>query len=148
MSTNSYLIIGALIVVALAVAAIIRAKKAKKTERPIEHIAEPIADPIIPAPDLPAEPAESPFIVGTAPSPQAPAPGLSSAVEIWNQADFRVVATQQELRVTLPPQGRTSMDSGATLTITPHSPADTLHAVSLQHTEGKTLLIVQGLTAH
>ncbi|NVZ67595.1 hypothetical protein [Pseudomonas costantinii] len=138
MGNNTYLIIGALIVIALIVVVLIRKSKAKKAKPPSEPIAVPPAEVQI-TPDL----ATSPFTLE--PSTSSLEPASSTGVEVWNQTDFPVVVTQQDLRVTLPPQGRAQMDSRFPLTATPETSADAVHGVSLQSSDTPNCLIIRAI---
>lgn len=143
MGSNIVFILGALLVVGLIVAATMRAAKVKKSPPPSDVVAEPAIQtpPITPGT---GEWAIKPGSDTPATLPELP---VSTAVEVWNQTGFQVFVTQQGIRATLSPQGRTLMNNGVALTITPASPDDTLRSVALEEasTETSTVysLIVQ-----
>ena len=127
MSNNTYWIIGALIVVVLIAVAVIRTSKKKKANPPAEVIAEP---PVQVQP-VTADTGEWTLKLDDAPSTLPAQPALQKGVEVWNQTDFHVFVTQQGMRATLPPQGRTLMDNGASLTVSP-SAQNTLQSVAME----------------
>ncbi|MDL2183154.1 hypothetical protein P5706_02970 [Pseudomonas sp. ChxA] len=136
MSNNTYLVIGALIVVVLIAVAAIRTSRKKKAKPPAEVVAEP---PIQVAP-VTADTGEWTLKLDDAPSTLPAQPALQKGVEVWNQTDFQVFVTQQGIRATLPPQGRTLMGNGPSLTVSP-SAQNTLQSVTLEETnpESSTL---------
>ncbi|MBD8092326.1 hypothetical protein IFT48_20240 [Pseudomonas fluorescens] len=136
MSNNTYLIIGALIVVVLIAVAVIGTSRKKKAKPPAEVAAEP---PIQVAP-VTADTGEWTLKLDDAPSTLPAQPALQKGVEVWNQTDFQVFVTQQGIRATLPPQGRTLMGNGPSLTVSP-SAQNTLQSVTLEETnpESSTL---------
>lgn len=129
MSNNTYLIIGALIVVVLIAVAVIRTSRKKKAKPPAEVVAEP---PIQVAP-VTADTGEWTLKLDDAPSTLPAQPAIQKGVEVWNQTDFQVFVTQQGIRATLPPQGRTLMGNGPSLTVSP-SAQNTLQSVTLEET--------------
>ncbi|WP_219266643.1 hypothetical protein [Pseudomonas sp. Xaverov 259] len=129
MSNNTYLIIGALIVVVLIAVAVIRTSRKKKAKPP----AEVIAEPPVQVPPVTADTGEWTLKLDDAPSTLPTQPAIQKGVEVWNQTDFQVFVTQQGIRATLPPKGRTLMDNGASLTVSP-SAQNTLQSVALEET--------------
>lgn len=127
MSNNTYLIIGALIVVVLIAVAVIRTSRKKKAKPP----AEVIAEPPVQVPPVTADTGEWTLKLDDAPSTLPTQPDIQKGVEVWNQTDFQVFVTQQDIRATLPPKGRTLMDNGASLTVSP-SAQNTLQSVALE----------------
>lgn len=136
MSNNTYWIIGALIVVVLIAVAVIRTSRKKKAEPPAEVVAEPPAQ----LPPVTVDTGEWTLKLDDAPSTLPAQPALQKGVEVWNQTDFHVFVTQQGIRASLPPQGRTLMGNGAGLTVSP-SAQNTLQSVALEETspESSTL---------
>lgn len=129
MSNNTYLIIGALIVVALIAVAVVRASRKKKAKPP----AEVVAEPPVQVPPVTADTGEWTLKLDDAPPILPAQPAIQKGVEVWNQTDFQVFVTQQGIRATLPPQGRTLMGNGASLTVSP-SAQNTLQSVALEET--------------
>ncbi|MCF5229302.1 MULTISPECIES: hypothetical protein [unclassified Pseudomonas] len=129
MSNNTYLLIGALIVVALIAAAVIRSSKKKQAKPPVEAVAEPSVQ----VPPVTPDTGEWTLKLDDAPSTLPAQPAIQKGVEVWNQTDFHFFVTQQGIRATLPPQGRTLMDNSASLTVSP-SAQNTLQSVALEET--------------
>lgn len=136
MSNNTYLLIGALIVVALIAAAVIRSSKKKQAKPPVEAVAEPSVQ----VPPVTPDTGEWTLKLDDAPSTLPAQPAIQKGVEVWNQTDFHFFVTQQGIRATLPPQGRTLMGNGPSLTVSP-SAQNTLQSVTLEETnpESSTL---------
>lgn len=134
MSNNTYLIIGALIVVALIAVAVVRASRKKKAKPP----AEVVAEPPVQVPPVTADTGEWTLKLDDAPSTLPAQPAIQKGVEVWNQTNLQVFVTQQGIRASLPPQGRTQMDTGVGLTVTPSSAEHLLQSVSLEATSTET----------
>ena len=139
MSNTTYIIIGAVIIVALIAVALARKSKKKKAEPPSVPVVTPAAEVPQPTPDI----AESPFILEPSTSPLEPA--SSTSVEVWNQTDFQVVVAQQDMRITLPAQGRARMDSRFPLTATPKTAGDAEYGLSLHSGDTPNLLIIRAI---
>lgn len=135
MSLNTYLGIGAFVVLVLIIVAVTRKKKkhSHSNEPALEVVAPaPLAEPDTIPPTAPPTWNQGGFEISENTEPSTPQPSSATALEVWNQTDFQVFVTQQGIRVSLPPQGRTQMDSRFALTVTPASADDPLHSVSLQ----------------
>ncbi|WP_300626756.1 hypothetical protein [Pseudomonas sp.] len=73
----------------------------------------------------------------------------TTMVEVWNQSDFQVYATQQGKKLVLEPNGRVRLDNRNPVTVSAVSPNDALRSASLVGTNTKCqtqyCLIVQGI---
>ena len=135
MSLNTYLGIGAFIVLVLMIVAITRKKKNTDTsnESVVEmQVPTPQATSVAGATTVTPISNQHGFAVSENAAPVTPPPDAAPGVEVLNQTDFQVFVTQQGIRATLLPQSRLQMDSRFPLTVAPASPENTLHSVVLQ----------------
>ena len=137
MSNSTYIIIGVLIVVALIAVALSRKSKSKKPA----PASEPVAPPPAETPQITPGIITSPFIPG--PSTGLTEPDSSGTVEVWNQADFAVLVTQQQLQTTLSAQDRVHMDSRFPIAAIPEKPSDAPYGVSVESGDTPDRLIIR-----